>query len=163
MIHIYTGDGKGKTTAATGLAIRASGAGFKVLFLQLFKSGTCNESKSFSSNIDFVRCCLEKFTWEMAEEEITDYYESAISAVKNALTSNDYNLIVIDEFFMLTQLGIQSDAELRNLIVNCKAELVLTGRNAPEFYIKLADYVSEIRCIKHPFDNGVQCREGIEY
>jgi len=163
MIHIYTGNGKGKTTAAAGLAIRASGADFRVLFLQLFKSGVCNESKAFKGSIVYERCCLEKFTWDMTEQEIRYYYETAVSAVKNALISNKYDMIVIDEFFMLMQLGMPRDAELENLVINCKAELVLTGRNAPEFYINIADYVSEIKCIKHPFENGTECREGIEY
>lgn len=163
LIHIYTGDGKGKTTAATGLAYRAKGAGMKVCFLQLFKSGTCNES-NFFDQCEFVREELCKFSWEMSKEEITDYGKKALTCIKNIITK-DYDIIIIDEFFMLTNLNIITDSEACKIInlKPSKTELVLTGRNAPEKVIEIADYVSEIKCIKHPYDKGIECREGIEF
>lgn len=163
LIHVYTGDGKGKTTAATGLAYRAKGAGLKVCFLQLFKSGVCNESKFFNQ-CEFLREELCKFSWDMTEEEITDYGKSALKCIKNII-SKDFDVIIIDEFFMLTNLNILTLDEACDIIMskNIKTELILTGRNAPNEIIEIADYVSEIKCIKHPFNKGITCREGIEF
>ncbi len=163
LIHIYTGDGKGKTTAAAGLAYRAKGAGLKVCFLQLFKSGECNESKFFEDD-EFVREDLSKFSREMTQSEIEEYGKKAVNSVKNTLLA-DYDLLVIDEFFMLLSLNILTDSMALDLIKSktSKTELVLTGRNAPKMLIDAAHYVSEIQCIKHPFNDGVKCRKGIEY
>lgn len=163
LIHIYTGDGKGKTTAAVGLACRAKCAGLKIRFIQLFKDGKSSEAKYFD-NCEFYAESLEKFTWNMSNSEIELYGNNCVKTIKNAIKT-ECDLLVIDEFFMLITQKIISEEAAAGIILAKpdETELVLTGRNAPKSIIEIADYVSEIKCVKHPYQKGVDARCGIEY
>ncbi len=169
MIHIYTGDGKGKTTAALGLLVRACGAGKRAIFCQFLKDGTSCELNTLP--------CLKAaevmrsegvfgFFPELSEEEkarvAKAQRELAISAFR---TAAEVDIAVFDEFLWLVHFGIICEAEALELIksVPQKTELVLTGGIAGEALISVADYVTEMKKIKHPFDTGAPAREGIEF
>ena len=171
LIHIYCGDGKGKTTAATGLAIRGAGHLMKVIFVQFMKDGTSNELKILNDidNIDIIVCKKHLgFSWNMddetkkaAKEEYTKLFHYAIEeAVKK-----DIDMIVFDEIMSAISCGFISEKEVHKFLNEKpeKLEVVMTGRNPSKEFIDKADYVSEIKKIKHPFDNGIDSRVGIEY
>ena len=164
LIHIYTGDGKGKTTSAVGCAVRAAGAGLKVMFVQLFKDGTSSELKILKQ-LDGV-CVkvlpLNHFTWEMTQSEVKEYAKSAIALISENICLG-YDLLIIDEFFALMTADGLTESTLSDIILRRDCELILTGRNAPKSFLKLADYVSDIQCVKHPFERGVPARKGIEF
>ena len=153
-LHIYCGDGKGKTTAAVGLAVRAAGYGMKVLFCQCMKDGTSSEVEMLQKlGIDYC-CCTEKFGfyWNMTEEQ------------KEKAKEENYGMLVIDEFMSAYQYGMIAPREaIRFLMERPEGlEVVLTGRDPGEELIELADYVTEMKKRKHPFDKGVKARKGIE-
>ncbi len=166
LVHIYTGDGKGKTSAATGLAVRCAGRGKSVVFYQFLKATESAEVdvmkkagvkvKRVSSSDKFYPCMSdgEKL---VAKREILD----ALSKIYD----EECDLLVLDEALCVLDLGIADFGYMTEIIEKKpeETELVLTGRNAPEALYGYADYVSEIKCIKHPFDKGVKAREGIEY
>lgn len=171
LIHIYCGDGKGKTTAATGLAIRGAGHLMKVIFVQFMKDGTSNELKILDDidNIDVMVCKKHLgFSWNMddetkklAEEEYTKLFEDAIDkAVKN-----DADMIIFDEIMSSVACKFVDEEKVLKFLNDKpeKLEVVMTGRNPSNKLIDKADYVSEIKKIKHPFDTGVGSRIGIEY
>lgn len=170
LIHIYCGDGKGKTTAAVGLAVRAAGSGLKVTFIQFLKGQMSSELKSFAllPNITLVREKLSpKFSFQMNETELTDtraahsrYLEKALELAE----SGACDLLVLDEVMGALSCGL-IDEELLHRLVERKPEqleLVLTGRNPPQWLVEQADYVSEIKKVKHPYDKGIEARNGIE-
>ena len=171
LVHIYTGDGKGKTTAALGLSMRAWGRGFKVLFVQFLKGAMTGEIKTIEKltpNFSIFRGEeVKKFLWNMNEEEINGtrkiqnhIFEFALEEI----TSGQWELIVLDEVMAAVTTGMISLSDVIELIKSKpeNLELVLTGRNAPEELIELADYVSEIKAVKHPMNNGINARIGIE-
>lgn len=170
LFHIYCGDGKGKTTAALGLAVRAAGAGKKVHIVQLLKGSSTSELYSLEliPNITVER--PEKnfgFTFNMTDEqksELTDIHNRLlISAFGKMHCGTD--MLIIDEFFASYNKKIL-DRELADRIVFEKAfgcELILTGREPDRKFIEAADYVSEIKCVKHPYEKGIAARKGIEY
>lgn len=170
-IHIYCGDGKGKTTAAVGLAARASGSGFRVVFVQFLKGGTTGELASLAllENIRMMRLSRPYgFTWTLSEAETAQ-----LTASQNALFSKatafcgdgERTLLVLDEALGALSTGTLSRTAVIEFLRNKPdaLEVVLTGRDPDEELIALADYVSEVRKIKHPMDEGVMAREGIEY
>ena len=172
LIHIYTGEGKGKTTAAIGLGIRAYGQGLKVLMVQFLKGWTTGEMKT----IDSLGPCFQlfrkkendKFTWGMTEEEmkgIKGEMRIALSFTIEAVLSGEWDLIIMDEIMAAVNCGFLPLEEVVELvkIKPLKLELVLTGRDAPAKLIELADYVSEIAACKHHMKKGIMAREGIEY
>ncbi len=171
MIHIYSGDGKGKTTAATGIAIRAAGAGMLVCFCQFLKNGTSSEIALLRS-IDGIKvsCCEEcnKFTFEMNDEErsaVLKRHNEMLSEAKNIIEKASADMIVLDEFFGAYNTGLLDRSCAEYLVLNCpeNIELVLTGREPAQIFCEAADYHSEIRSIRHPYENGLPARRGIEY
>ena len=169
MIHIYHGDGKGKTTAAAGLAVRASGAGLRVLFAQFFKDGSSSEIAALASlpGITTDRPSLHYGMFRrMTEEqksEIAENYRAFLEDV--AARAGDFDLIVLDEAVSASRYGM-IPAELLLGFLRAEGgrrEIVLTGRNPLPELIEAADYVTEMRKEKHPFDRGVTARKGIEY
>jgi cob(I)alamin adenosyltransferase len=167
MIHVYTGDGKGKTTAALGLAIRAAGRGKKVVIVQFMKGADTGELRSLSllPNITVLRYKKSLGFFNSADAEARrQMIEDNNSSLAEALNM-PWDMLVLDEVFSAYALKALDTKTIDDLVFNQtgERELVLTGRNAPQRFIDAADYVSEIRKIKHPYDLGVKAREGIEY
>ena len=167
MIHLYTGDGKGKTTAAMGLAIRAAGRGKKVVVVQFLKGTDTGElfSLGLIPNISVLR-----------NLECTGFFHSVPPDIRLKITEENnenlraalampYDLIVLDEICAAYDLEAVNRKAVDDLLrgLNPEKELVLTGRNPPKHFCDAADYISEIHKVKHPFDRGVHAREGIEY
>lgn len=171
LIHIYCGDGKGKTTAAVGLAVRAAGSGMKVYIVQLLKGADTSELSTLKliPNITVARCDKNYgFTFGMSEENkqrMTECHDRLLTDAVNAVKSGEYGMLIIDEFNAAYEYGYL-DRDLADRIVLQKPgflELVLTGRDPQRKFIDAADYVSEIRSVKHPYDKGITARKGIEY
>jgi cob(I)alamin adenosyltransferase len=171
LVHIYTGNGKGKTTAAVGLGVRAYGRGFRVLMVQFLKGAETGELialKKFEPEFILKRGKpINKFTWEMDEVERTEAEKAMSELFKNAVeASRDSNLkmLILDEVMASITTGFVDLQEVVAFIKNKpeKLEVVLTGRNAPKELVELADYVSEINPVKHPMEKGITARIGIE-
>jgi len=167
MIHIYTGDGKGKTTAAMGLAIRAAGRGKKVVIVQFLKGTDTGELHSLGliPNITVIRNMEAKTFFHTAPPETRlKITEENNDNIRKALAL-PYDLIVLDEVCAAYDLEAVDRKAVDDLVrnFNSEKELVLTGRNPPGHFCDAADYISEIHKVKHPFDRGVPAREGIEY
>jgi cob(I)alamin adenosyltransferase len=166
IVQVYTGNGKGKTTAALGLALRASGAGKKVFIGQFLKCGRFSELNALKKikNITVEQfgkgCFMKKATREDILRE-----EAGLKRIEEALGSRKFGLIILDEINVSVSLGLlEEKAVLRVLNKTPKEiELVLTGRNAPRSIIKAADLVSRIDETKHYFDKGIKARKGIEF
>lgn len=172
MVHIYTGNGKGKTSAAIGLGIRAYGRGFKVLMVQFLKGMETGEIKTIeklSSGFTICRgAATGKFTWQMndGEKEYEKKVQKGLLAqAYRAALSGEWDMVILDEVMAAVSTGMVEVKDVVQLIESRheKVELVLTGRDAPQSLIDFADYVSEIKDIKHPMEKGVSAREGIEY
>ncbi len=168
-LHLYCGDGKGKTTAAVGLAVRAAGSGMKVLFCQCMKDGTSSEIRMLEKLGITCLCCRERFGffWNMDAEQrkkaACAYTELFLRAAQRA-REEDYGLLVVDEFMSAYNHGLIDQRKALDFLANRPAslEVVLTGRDPGEELIALADYVTEMRKVKHPFDEGIPARKGIE-
>ncbi len=169
MIHLYHGHGKGKTTAAVGLAVRAAGAGMRVLFVQFFKNGSSSEVKILSSlpGVDVLipevwHGRYKKMSEEQQEETKKCYTELMRVVADRA---DGYGLIVLDESVSAYNYGMFARESFLEMLRSWKdvREAVLTGRDpAPELR-EIADYVTEMKKEKHPFDLGVNARKGIEF
>jgi cob(I)alamin adenosyltransferase len=167
MIHLYTGEGKGKTSAAMGLAIRAAGHGRKVVIVQFLKGRDSGELHSLSliQNITVIRNNEAKgFFHTVSDETRLKITEENNDNIKKALAM-PYDLIVLDEICAAYDLEAIDRKAADDLLrgFSPEKELVLTGRNPPQHFCDAADYISEIKNVKHPFERGVPAREGIEY
>jgi cob(I)alamin adenosyltransferase len=166
LVQVYTGDGKGKTTAALGQALRASAQGLKVVFIQFLKTQPGGEHffadkyKPFDI-VQFGKGDLFKKNEDQLLAETRQAYDFAV----NALTGGKYDVVVLDEIFIAHWRGFLSLAQIMDLLKMKPAnvELILTGRKAPQEVVRKADLVTEMLMIKHPFSEGVQQRKGIEY
>lgn len=170
LIHIYCGDGKGKTTAAVGLAVRCAGRGNKVLLVQFLKSRDSGELYSLAKlpDIEVMRGKeSKKFTFQMNEEEKhalliehNKMFEQVLEKIKNG----DYSLLILDEVIGALNAKVFEMPKLIEFLRHKpeNLEVVLTGRNPAPELVEIADYVSEMRKVKHPMDNGIMAREGIE-
>lgn len=166
MIHIYCGDGKGKTTAAAGLAARMSGHGKNVLFMQFLKGGFSGEIEPLQKcGITVMRCDGEYgFFGSMTDSEKADIINCHNENLKYVQEHiNDFDMIVLDEIFAAYNYGLIDRELVKHIVRECTCELVLTGRDPDSYFTDSADYVSEIKKLKHPFDKGIEAREGIEY
>ena len=170
MIHIYTGCGKGKTTAAVGLAVRAAGAGLRVYFLQMMKDGSSSEIAMLQKlGIETYGCPNGgKFVSRMTDEEkrlLAGDLSDILSKAKALLSEGKADLLVIDEFFCALSSGLLGSKSAEELILGYKgsAEIVLTGRNACKPYTDSADYITELKELEHPYKKGVSARKGIEF
>lgn len=199
LFHIYCGGGKGKTTAAIGAAVRAAGAGLKVCFVQLMKSGESSEL-SILKNIQniTVQAVINPygFTWKMTvseKEKLRKLNDEAFKMLTKAIgnksdasdgnlanssqadnntagkfTHNEVNgwfdMIIIDELMSAYQNGLVDKALVSSLIEKCKGntELIFTGRNPSDELMEKADYITEMKCQRHPYEKGVSARLGIE-
>ena len=172
LLHIYTGEGKGKTTAAIGLAVRAAGNGMKVLFVQFLKggeeSGELKVFKGLQDNIDVIRFDQRHpifFKKGDTKEELTKAAKDALKLIDEKIKSGKYNLVILDEINNVVSQGWADVNELKDIIRKRPEglEIVLTGRGASEELIEMADYVTEMKAVKHPFKKGIKARKGIEY
>ncbi len=169
LIHIYCGDGKGKTTAAMGLAARAAGSGKTVLITQFFKPGNSSELKTLalSSNIEIFS--EEKHygrVSNMTEEKLAEakrYYRTYFEKIVRE--SEDFDVLILDEIISAVNHDIVSLANVTDFMDNKKEglELVLTGRNPDGELVRRADYVTMMQKVKHPYDIGIAARKGIEF
>lgn len=177
-LQIYTGDGKGKTTAAIGLAIRAAGAGLKVAIVQ-FDKGYEGEEFYYErrilrkiENIDlfptgtFRHKKNGSFRFDLNEEDLKEA-KRGIEISYKILKEKKYDVVILDEIIVSIKTKLIKLEEVLNLIKfwreNCKNELILTGRYAPEEILKEADLITEMKNLKHYFDEGILARKGIEY
>ena len=168
MIHVYTGDGKGKTTVAVGLAVRMAGYDKnKVLFMQFLTGRYTGEMKMLeaSHNIRVMRCDKNYgFYGKMSDSDKAAITASHNNNINYALEHmNEYEMIVLDELFVAVGYGLVDIEAVKRIVRTYGGELVMTGRNPDEWFLKKADYISEIKNIRHPYDKGVAARRGIEY
>ena len=165
MLHLYWGNGKGKTTAAMGLALRALGHGRRVVIVQFLKDGTSGEIAPLRAAGAAVYACPNaKFTWLMDEVDKAAAREASARALGQAL-AEPFDLLVLDEACAALKSGILDEALLRRAVAFAKngREVVLTGRDPAPWLQEAADYSTEMRAHKHPYADGVAAREGVEY
>ena len=169
LFHIYFGNGKGKTTAAAGLAVRASGAGMRVIFAQFLKDGTSSELNCLRgvSNIEVLVCpknygFFKNMTEDVKKEAAKSYGELFLLAKKKAAAAD---MLILDEAVSAANHGLISEDDVIQYIKSRPSglELVITGRDPSARMLALADYATEMRKVKHPYDNGVAARRGVEY
>lgn len=171
LIHIYCGDGKGKTTAAMGLAIRAAGREKKVFITQFLKSGKSGELVSLEKLKEYITFLpgrpVNKFVWNMNDEEKMEAkreHTARFKEIKDIIKNEDYDLLILDEIIATINNGFIELNEVIDFLKNKPEtlEVVMTGRDPKEELIELANYVTEMQCIKHPFKEGIPFRVGIE-
>lgn len=189
MLQVYTGNGKGKTTAAIGLSIRAIGAGMKVYFVQFMKGLAYSEQKilqKFSPQLVLKTSGKPYFIAEegmIDKEKIKDWgsdivifpkgnppadyialISEGVKAAKAAILSKQYDVVVLDEINMALFFGLMKKEEAEKLLDSAaeNMEIICTGRNAPDWLIEKADLVTEMKQIKHYYDKGIMGRRGIE-
>lgn len=167
LIQVYTGDGKGKTTAALGLALRAVGQGMKVIIIQFIKGDrTCGEHILAAQYRPFEMVQLNPGdSFVQTLEELRSTTEQSFAFVEKTIVSGGYDVVILDEILVAVNKGLVSIEQVLNLLNSKpeKMELILTGRGAPREVIQKADLVTEMLAIKHPFDEGIKGRRGIEY
>ncbi|MCD8355539.1 MAG: cob(I)yrinic acid a,c-diamide adenosyltransferase [Clostridia bacterium] len=168
LIHIYCGDGKGKTTSAFGLALRCAGTGERVRIVQFLKGGETGEVTAMQRmpNVEILRAKQgTKFTFQMNETEFIQAKRDHTALLDNAFAQAEgLRMLVLDEIMAACTTGMVDEAHLIDLIQNKpeRLELVLTGRNPSEQLLALADYITEMKKVRHPYDKGIAARKGIE-
>ena len=170
LVHIYCGNGKGKTTCAMGLCTRAAGYGYKVFIYQFMKNNKTSERKVLEkeSNVTFVDGLeMEKFSFQMTEEEKEErrrFYLEQFQKVTKLAEEERYQVLFLDEIIYTIGAGLFEEQVLVDYLKNKPEDLevILTGQNPGEAVVALADYVSEIKKVKHPYDKGMASRAGIE-
>lgn len=182
LVHLYTGDGKGKTTAAIGLAMRAAGAGMKVVFAQFMKGRDTSELKSLSKVPEITIIRNDKdLGWfkkdnEQQVKDYTDAHNRILDEIETFIMNGQCDLLVLDEVTYPYNYGIIDKDRLENLFAvsgdgegeneGCGGhafEIVVTGRNADSFFTERADYITEMKKVRHPYDKGIEARRGIEF
>lgn len=167
LVHLYHGDGKGKTTCACGLALRFSSYGGKVLIVQFLKDGSSGEIQALSK-LENVTVLAKKatpaFTWNMTDLEKEETLKLHNSELLEAIDS-DCDMLVLDELCGAMSNKLVDVSLVQKLLDGKKShqEIVITGRNPEQFIIDRADYITEMQLKKHPFEVGVPSREGIEF
>ncbi len=170
LVHLYFGDGKGKTTAAIGLGVRACGRGKKILLVQFLKGNDSGEILFLECNSSFkilkdkpIKKFIPYMTAQEKKEAIVSQHELFKMAIEE-LKSEQYELVILDELIDIINEGILTLEELKDFL-NTRPqslEVVITGHNPKEELFALCDYVTEIKKIKHPYDKGIGGRIGIE-
>jgi cob(I)alamin adenosyltransferase len=169
LVEVYTGNGKGKTTAAFGLALRAIGRGLKVCMIQFIKGGFDYGELYIANKLpNFTLRAFGRGKFIIAkppQKEDVEFAEEALSFAERTVQDAKNDIVILDEINVALDLKLINLKKVLELIKNkpCDMELVLTGRNAPDEIIEAADLVTEMKEIKHPFNKGTEAREGIEY
>ena len=159
MIHVYHGDGKGKTTAAMGLALRMLAAGRRVVVVQFLKDGESGEVRLLAEHFGvpvFAGKASDKFTWSMTSEELAatrELHDGNLASALAELEGAQEGLLVLDEALVDRALDMSARG----------VEVALTGRAPSRKIVEKADYITEMRCEKHPYEQGICAREGVEY
>ncbi|MCL1796129.1 MAG: cob(I)yrinic acid a,c-diamide adenosyltransferase [Clostridia bacterium] len=167
-VHVYTGDGKGKTTAALGLLMRAVGAGYRVCLFQFMKKGLYSEIRSLRerfAEVEIHQFGSGKFIDpQRIDEDDLVRAAAGFDGARAAIQCGAYDMVILDEANVALHIGLLSTDAMLSLLREKpeRTEIVLTGRNAPEAIIKAADLCTEMRAIKHYLDCGVPARKGIE-
>ncbi|MDX2447078.1 MAG: cob(I)yrinic acid a,c-diamide adenosyltransferase [Desulfobacterales bacterium] len=166
-LQVYTGNGKGKTTAALGLSLRAAGAGMKVYIAQFLKQGDYSEIKAlerFSDAIVLEQFGLGQFVKGKPTQTEINTARNGLEKARQQLSSGDYDVVILEEANIAVAVGLFSVKDLMDVIQQKPdhVELVITGRNAAPEVIEKADLVTEMKAVKHYYDQGVQARIGIE-
>lgn len=165
-VHVYTGDGKGKTTASLGLALRAIGAGYQVYIVQFLKGQDYSELTSLKplKEITLKRFGQKSFIIKKAKPADITQAKHGLAWAKQVIKSKKFDLVILDEIFLAVFFKMLKVSDLVSLIKTKpkNVELILTGRRAPKTIIQLADYVTEMKEVKHPYKKGVIARRGIE-
>ncbi|MFC1877132.1 cob(I)yrinic acid a,c-diamide adenosyltransferase [Thermodesulfobacteriota bacterium] len=166
-LQVYTGNGKGKTTAALGLSLRAAGAGLKVYIAQFLKQGDYSEIKAlerFSDAIVLEQFGLGQFVKGQPTQAEIDAARGGLEKARQYLSSGDYDMVILEEANVAVAIGLFSVKDLMDIIRQRPhhVELVITGRGAAPEVIEKADLVTEMKAVKHYYDKGVQARKGIE-
>ncbi len=167
-IHLYTGNGKGKTTAALGLALRAAGAGKKVFIIQFVKGmhyAEIESLKRFESEIELKQYGRDCFISHKPVPEDIVLAKQGLAVAAEKISSGNYNMIILDETCIALHFKLFSINELLDVIKMRPAsmEIVITGRYAPPELIEIADLVTEMKEIKHYYQKGIVARKGIEF
>lgn len=172
LVHIYTGEGKGKTTAAIGLATRAVGGGLKVCYVSFHKRPEkygYTEMDSLRNLgvvvMNFVKGGRPRLNRSTDSQSIAEEAKRALQTISELIVNQNFDLLIMDEVIITVGSNYISEEEFIKFVQNKPehTELVLTGRGATPNLIEQADYVSHIQKIKHPFDKGTPSRKGIEY
>lgn len=167
MIQVYTGNGKGKTTAALGLALRAAGAGLKVYICQFLKGKEYCELTALKKfkNIKIEQFGTRCFIRKSPTKKDLELAKEALRAIARVIKQKKHKVVILDEINVALSLHLLKLKDVISLVKKApvEIELILTGRNAPAQILRLADLVSEIKEIKHYFEKGLKARKGIEY
>ncbi len=170
LIHIYTGIGKGKTTAAVGLAIRAKSRGLKVLFVQFMKNKNIGGEIVLLKKLSIKTKCFEKvcspfFNPKHNREKTKNEIAKAILFLNKIFAENKFDLVILDEFNCLVDQKLINKSEALKFISSKpdNMELVLTGRCRPKELEYIGDYITEMKLVKHPLTKGIKARKGIEF
>ncbi|OYT41496.1 cob(I)yrinic acid a,c-diamide adenosyltransferase [Candidatus Pacearchaeota archaeon ex4484_26] len=166
LVHIYTGEGRGKTSIALGTALRAARYGLKTYFIQFMK--TSKERKTIKQIKNVAYKCFGQKKWiyknkiKQIDKKIA---ERGLKFVESIVQKGNYDLVILDEIIMAVWFGLLKEKDILTLIEKKPehVELILTGRGASKRLINAADYVSEIKKVKHPYDKGILARRGIDY
>ncbi len=172
MVQVYTGDGKGKTTAALGLALRAAGHGQRVVIIQFLKEDARGTGEAAATKLAILPIDLEQYGEDLMGE-VTDVKRARVAGrvaegfarAETLLLKGRLEMLVLDEISHVINQGIVTEAAVVALVAGrpTDVEMVLTGRDMPQSLLDLADLVTEMRNIKHPYDAGITARPGIEY
>jgi len=172
LVIVYTGNGKGKTTAALGMALRASGYEYKVCMLQFIKGswhyGEIDSSKKLEPNFELIpvgKGFVGILDDNSPREEHEKYAIEAVKVCREKIFSEKYDIVILDEVNYAINLGLIDVQEIIKIIKEKPAnlDLVLTGNHAKEEIIELADLVTEMKEIKHPFQSGIKAKKGIDF
>ena len=170
LIHVYTGNGKGKTTAALGLALRAIGHDYKVFMLQFMKGsknyGEIIAAEKYLPGFTIVQSGLETFVSKENPAQVDiDLALDGLELAKKVVSENRYDLVILDEINVALDFQLIPLKEVVELVKSKppEMELVLTGRYVPKEILELGDVVSDVTLVNHPYYHGIEAREGIEY
>lgn len=165
MIHYYYGNGKGKTSAAAGACVRAAGSGLRCAMIQFLKNGTSGEIPLLRSlGIDVFACDFEgiRFFSRMTEPEQQNVIRTHNENLRRVIAGS-YQLIVLDELGDAAEKNAVDTELVTQVLALPQTEIIITGHHCSAYFLQCADYITEFRCIAHPFQNGLKARKGIEY